>query len=1068
MANPSPRRVEELFDQAVDLDPARLAAFLDEQCKGDADLRAAVEKLVQLDSKAQAAESLLRSPLAGSRPQVDAPAPPLLPTITRYRVVRVLGEGGMGTVYEAEQDSPRRTVALKVIRAGLASDFLLKRFTREAQILGRLHHPGIAQIYEAGVSESGQPYFAMELIAGVPLDRYASEQALDSSDRLELFARVCDAVQHAHERGVIHRDLKPANILVEASRQPKVLDFGVARAADLGLTASGGHTEAGELIGTLSYMSPEQASGDPSAVDARADVYALGVILYELLAHRLPYSLDGLPLPEAVRIIREHEPSRLGSLDTHLRGDVETIVAKALEKDPRRRYAWAGELAADLRRYLNHEAIRARPPSAMYRLRKFARRHKALVGAGLGIVAALAAGTVVSVLYAVRADHNARQARENERQARYQNYRANIAAAASALQLYDIGAARQALEDAPEEHRNWEWHHFYSQLDNARVVLRARTRATPWASYQMRVSPAGRQVAAWDETDQAIHLWDATTGKELAALRGHEAEVLALAYRPDGKRLASGSVDHTIRIWDADTGRPLTVLRGHQGPVANLAYSPDGRRILSLPVDDHTYRLWDAAIGQEIAVLGRQEGSYVTAAFSPDGRHLWQASTGRPLVVLTGHKNRVDSIAFSPDGRRLVSASLDETAGLWDGLTGQRIANLRGHTGPVRAALFNPAGSRVVTASGDQTLRLWDAQTGELITVLRGHGGSVEGAAFTADGKMLVSHSPDGTLRLWDMELAERNGILRGHTSYVYDVAFRPDGTQVASAAWDHSVRLWDPTTGQQTGLLPHQADIVTSVAFSPDGRHLASVTRDDQVHLWDGVRGVQEHVFAAPVSEWQAQVRGAFNPQGTLLAVGGRDGRVRLWDVATRKPAGVLPGEAVPVWDVAFGPDGKQLAAGQADGTVRLWDVAAGESIAVLRGHTGDVHRVVYSSDGCLLASASADKNVCLWDTQTRALLATLPHGGSVYGVAFNRDGSRLAAACADNTIRLWDVARWEEVAELRGHEDYVHAVAFSPDGTRLVSASGDTTVRVWDTVPAAQRLGAPPPQPEGSAEPR
>jgi WD40 repeat protein/predicted Ser/Thr protein kinase len=1169
MHEPSPKAVEALFKQAIDLDPPRRAAFLDEHCGDDAELRAAVEELLQLDGESQTDESLFCSPVAGSRPRGLTPP---LQAIGRYRVVRVLGEGGMGTVYEAEQDNPRRTVALKVIRPGLASNLLLQRFAREAQILGRLHHPGIAQVYDAGVAEGGQPYFAMELIAGVPLDQYAGEQGLDTRGRLELVARVCDAVQHAHDRGVIHRDLKPPNILVEASGQPKVLDFGVARAADLGLTTAGAPTEAGQLLGTLNYMSPEQASGDPSAIDARGDVYALGVILYELLAHRLPYSLDELPLHEAARLIHEQEPSRLGSLDSHLRGDVETIVAKALAKEKARRYASAGELAADIRHHLNHEPIRARPTSALYQLRKFARRHKALMGGVAGVLAALVVGLVGTLVFAVRAaqqrdqaEYNAQLANAKEREATYQTYRANIAAAASNLQVQDVGAARRALEDAPEHYRNWEWQHFYSQLDNARFVLRARTREMPWASQQMRVSPMGRQVAAWDETDKAIHLWDVTTGKELAILRGHEDQVLALAYSPDGKRLASGSADHTIRVWDPETSRPLAVLRGHQGPVANLVYSPDGRRILSVSFDGHGYRLWDAATGQEIAVLGGQEGELAPAAFSPDsqrvvlglgdkvglaettsgkqiailGRHenlltfvgfspdgkriasftgpeqtvhlwdavsgkpvavlrghtayivtlafspdgsrlasagnypdnmvrLWQASTGQRLAVLTGHKNRVDSVAFSPDGQRLISASMDQTACLWDGVTGQRIAILRGHTGPVRAALFNPAGSRVVTASSDQTLRLWDAEAGELITVLRGHGGSVEGAVFTTDGKLLVSHSQDGTLRVWDMELAERNGILRGHMRYVYDVAFRPDGTQVASAAWDHSVRLWDPNTGQQTGLLRHDTDIVGSVAFSPDGRHLATVTRDDRVHLWDGVRGLPEHVFAAPTSEWRGNVRAAFNPQGTLLAVGGRDGRVRLWDLATRQPAGVLAGEAVPVWDVAFSPDGKQLAAGQADGTVRLWDVAARAPLVVLRWHKGDITRVVYSSDGRLLASASADKNVCLWDTQTRALLATLPHGSCVYGVAFNLNGSRLAAGCADNTIRLWDLARREEVAELRGHEEYVHAVAFSPDGTRLVSASGDTTVRVWDTIPAARRLGAPLPQAERAAEPR
>ena len=318
----------------------------------------------------------------------------------------------MGTVYEAEQDNPRRTVALKVIRPGLVSAEFLNRFSHEAHILGRLQHSGIAQVYEAGRGEDGQPFFAMEFIRGMPLDEYSRSSGLDVAARLELLARVCDAVQHAHDKGVIHRDLKPGNILVDQSGQPKVLDFGVAHVTDADLLTTSSRTQTGQLLGTLSYMSPEQIAAGPSRLDGCSDVYTLGVILFELLANRLPYHLEHLPVHEVARVIQQEEPSRLGSIDTLYRGDVEIIVAKALEKDKTRRYASAGDLASDIRRYLRGEAILARPASALYQLRKFARRNKGLVAGVSGIFAALLVGTVVSILFALRADENARAANE--------------------------------------------------------------------------------------------------------------------------------------------------------------------------------------------------------------------------------------------------------------------------------------------------------------------------------------------------------------------------------------------------------------------------------------------------------------------------------------------------------------------------------------------------------------------------------------------------------------------------------------------------------------------------------
>ena len=317
MPEPSPEAVEALFQQAADLDPAQRGAFLDEQCAGDPDLRAAVEELLHFDAKAQSEPDFLHSPAADVRAALPLSAEPGLPAfIGRYRILRRHGEGGMGTVYEAEQDNPRRTVALKVIRPGLVSAELLNRFSHEAQILGRLQHSGIAQVYEAGMGEDGQPFFAMEFIRGMPLDEYARSRGLDAAARLELLAKVCDAVQHAHDKGVIHRDLKPGNILVDESGQPKVLDFGVAHVTDADLLTTSSRTRTGQLLGTLSYMSPEQLAARPSGLDGRSDVYTLGVILFELLAHRLPYHLDQLPVHEVARVIEQAGTVAAG-LDRH-------------------------------------------------------------------------------------------------------------------------------------------------------------------------------------------------------------------------------------------------------------------------------------------------------------------------------------------------------------------------------------------------------------------------------------------------------------------------------------------------------------------------------------------------------------------------------------------------------------------------------------------------------------------------------------------------------------------------------------------------------------------------------
>jgi eukaryotic-like serine/threonine-protein kinase len=406
------QQIDRLYHSALEQAGNRRAAFLAEACRGDESLQAEVESLL---AQEQDDKGFLESPaldlaardLAGS----SDPGPQSHPAaIGRYRIVRLLGEGGMGTVYEARQDEPCRLVALKVVKLGLATQDRLRRFRRESQALARLQHPGIAQIYDSGTADTAsgpQPYFAMEFIHGLPLKQYAEEHQLNTRQRLVLMVKICDAVHHAHQRGLIHRDLKPGNIIVNETGQPKILDFGVARVTQVDAEDADAQatmqTGLGQIVGTLAYMSPEQVSGDPLEVDTRTDVYSLGVILYELLSQRLPYEVNPRQLPEAVQRIREEEPTSLSAITRDFRGDIETIARKALEKDKTRRYTSAADLGADIQRYLNDEPVAARPPSAGYQLKKFARRHRGLVAGVAAIFVVLLAGVTVSTSMAVRA-----------------------------------------------------------------------------------------------------------------------------------------------------------------------------------------------------------------------------------------------------------------------------------------------------------------------------------------------------------------------------------------------------------------------------------------------------------------------------------------------------------------------------------------------------------------------------------------------------------------------------------------------------------------------------------------
>jgi WD40 repeat protein/predicted Ser/Thr protein kinase len=1067
------RRVWDLFDQAADLAPAAQRTLLDAACADDPGLRAEVEQLLANDARLQggAGADFLQSPLRRSAPAHSptadastlAAAPPLPAQIGRYRVLAFLGEGGMGAVYEAEQDQPRRTVALKVMRLGLDTPELRKRFAQEARILGRLHHTGIAQVYDAGATPDGRLYFAMELIRGAPLGEWVRRQGLTAPARLALVARVCDAVEHAHKQGVIHRDLKPANILVEESGQPKVLDFGVAHATGGGLLDTTTHTRTGQILGTLGYMSPEQVAGDPQAIDARSDVYALGVILYELLADRLPLALDQLPLLEVIRVVHEVEPSRLGSIVPSCRGDVETIVGKALAKDKARRYASAGELGADIRRHLANEPIRARPPSALYQLRKFARRHKALVAGVLGVFAALLAGTVVSVLFAW-------QAAENARQATYQAYRARLAAAVAALSNHDVADAARQLDAAPKALRGWEWRHLSSRLDDSFDLVQFRPADPAFLLW----GPEGLRVGTFTST--GLRFRD-ESGREFPERPFPRfANWLSIPTGPATEWLFADWEDpRLVRLRD-ETGRVVCTIKLRIGEAGLLAVSPDRTRVAvsQMAMGETLIAIYDTSSGEERATCTVGAGLVYALAFSPDGSrlaaggddrviHIWDAATGKELPRCEGHTSKVLSIAFRQDrqdGLRLVTASHDGTVRQWNAQTGKQVEPpYDRHTAEVFAAVYSPDGQRVASAGADRTVRLWWAKGRQDQAVLRGHTGTVVALAFSQHGRRLVSASyglpnyhGDGTVRFWEAAPEVTLPVLAGHTFYVYPVAYSPDGRWIASGAWDAKVHLWDAATGELWATLP-QPHIVRALAFTPDGARLVSAGDFGDLLVWDLSTGRIQGRIPLPNSVWSIAV----SPDGARIAAGSgsfaKPDRMSISDFATSREIGTGPGAPF-----AFSPDGKWLAGKDADGkTIVLWDVHTFRPVAHWQGHREEINAVAFDREGGRLVSASSDHTVRLWDTATGQCLRVFEgHTDEVFAAVFHPDGTRIASGGRDRAVWLWDVASGQEVAHLPGHTSYIWSLVFSPDGKTLVSGSGDSTVRLWDTEPLRERYQA------------
>ncbi len=1026
-------RVREVMEGALARDTGELPRFLDQSCGPDAELRREVESL--LDARKRMGR-YLEVPAAAALARDAELAPG--DRIGGYEILGVIGRGGSGVVYEARQKSPDRVVALKTVRLRLGGDE--SRFLAEAQTLARFRHPAIAHIYEAGVHEaqgSRVPFFSMEFVEGpgTILD-FARSRALGAPARLELLARVADGVHYGHQRGVIHCDLKPGNILVDEDGAPKIVDFGIART---GAAKEGG----AELSGTLPYMSPEQCAAEH--LDVRCDVYALGVVLYELLAGRLPIDVSGRSITEARRAIREEAPAPLQSVAPEFRGDVSAIVHKAMEKDRERRYSSAAALADDLRRHLSDHVVEAVPASAWAHAVKFARRQRvAFLSFAVAVVALITAAGVSSWL-----------AVDNHRQrvaAEYEAYLANVAAAAAALDADDVGEARARLDSAPSAFRGWEWEHVRGRLDTSALTI-------AWPAHPMSagaLSADGRFLAATPFTSaESLRVWELPAGRIAFTLPRENPRPDAVAFSPDGERLVLGCHTGLVEIRSARTGEVLLVAGRHDGQVSMVSFDPAGARFATSSYDG-TVRLWDATTGAPEGTIQVHAGHVLAARFSPSGEslatggndaciRLFRVPSYEPIATLRGHESHVEDVAWSPDGKRLVSASMDQTLRLWDVESHAVLVVRQAHRSGVKGVAWSPDGRTIASCSIDRTVRLWNAEDVTEIGTYRGHLSRVDQLQYTADGARIVSFSADGTARFWD--LAHRNDVsqLKGPGGRAGAVAFSPDGELLAVAALDGTIGLWDPSTEAPLRTLSGGVPGAVAVGFLAKPRRVVAVTLPRQVHTWGVEDGATERTYALPLDVHGATITG----DGRIFAL--REGEVIEVEAETGALLSRWNAHAARVRAVALHEGGGWIVTASDSGEVRLWHDHGRDPVATASFPDSQPTKAAFHPDGSLVAVAWSNGTVRLFAVPSLAVTATIAADSSgISALSFSPDGRRLATGSGDATFRLWDPATGRQTVALSGHRYAVTALAWSPDGRCIATGeSFGNVVRLWRSEP-------------------